>query len=84
MLFIILMKVAGALVSPKLSTKNSKCPYRVLKAIFGSSLFAILTQRYPDRKSILLKTLTPNIRSSNSSIRGKGYLFFILILFKAR
>ena len=28
------MKVAGAFVKPKGITKNSKCPYLVLKAIF--------------------------------------------------
>ena len=28
------IKVAGALVSPKLKTLNSKCPYLVLKAVF--------------------------------------------------
>ena len=28
------IKVAGALVSPKLKTLNSQCPYLVLKAIF--------------------------------------------------
>ena len=36
------MKVAGALVSPKHNTINSKCPYLVLKAVLGSSPLAIL------------------------------------------
>jgi len=33
------MNTTGALVSPKIITKNSKWPYLILKAVFGTSYF---------------------------------------------
>jgi hypothetical protein len=35
--FMRVIKVAGALVRPKGRTRNSKCPYLVLKAVLGIS-----------------------------------------------
>lgn len=42
--FINTWKTAGVLVRPNGMTRYSKCPRRVLKVVFHSSLFQILTR----------------------------------------
>ena len=71
----------GAFFSPKGMTKNSKCPYLVLKAVLYSSPSLIRTKLYADFKSNLVNTFSPLTLSSKSLINGKGYELRIVISF---
>ena len=69
---ITLMKVLGALDSPKCITNHSYSPSLVLNAVFHSSPSQILIWWYPLLRSILEKIMAPGIRSSISSRRRMG------------
>jgi len=84
MSFIKVMKVAGAFVSPKGRTQNSKCPYHVWKAVFRISSSLIQIWWYPEWRSRELKTVAPWSQSRRSSMQGKGYLFLTVILLRAQ
>ena len=78
------MKVLGALDSPNGITNHSYNPSLVLNAVFYSSTGRILIWWYPLLRSILEKTLTPDIRSSISSRRGMGKWYLTVILLIVR
>ena len=65
--FIILMKVAGALVRPMGITNHSQCPYLLKKAVLGTDSSAILHYQYPLLRSKLEKYLAPAMWSVRSS-----------------
>lgn len=77
------MKVVGVLHKPKGTTNLLNKPCFVLN-IFHVSFFWIHTWWYLDFKFSLEKKVAPRIWSIKSSILGRGYLFLIVILFKAQ
>ena len=82
-LFIVLMKVAGALVSPMGITNHSLCPYLVEKAVLGTDSSAILHYQYPLLRSKLEKYFAPANWSVRSSWLGRGYLSLMVTAFRA-
>jgi hypothetical protein len=80
MTFIKYWKVDGALVSPKGITLNWKYAWWVLKASLGSSPGTNLIWWNLEARSMVEKYYAPAISSRNSSMMGKGNLFFIVIL----
>src|SRR5262245_15109571 len=84
MSFIIVWKVAGELVSPKNMTSGSKRPRFVLKAALNSSPSLMRILLYPHRTSSLVKYLAFCRVSMSSVIKGRGYLFLIVILLSFR
>ena len=77
-------KEAGALVSPNGMTRYSNDPYWQRKAVFHSSPFAIQMWLYAFRRSIFVKILASRSRSRSSPMRGRGYLFLMVILLRPR
>ena len=53
--------------------RNSKRPNGVITAVFCLSSGLTGTCQYPFRRSILLKTVHPEILSEKSNILGRGY-----------
>jgi hypothetical protein len=58
-LFIMVMKYAGAFVSPKDMTVYSYRPYLVVKAVLGMSCSQVFSWKYPNRRLILENTFVP-------------------------
>ena len=77
-------KVAGVFISLNGIVKYSKCLYRVLKAVFYSSLALMRTQVYAIGRSSYVKQRALASRSLSQAIRGKGYLFFTVSSFNCR
>ena len=75
-------KTAGALVSPKGMTQYSKCLRGVLKAVFHSSPSLIRTRWYAFLRSNLVKMVASRSELNAESMRGRGYLFRTVMLFK--
>src|SRR5258707_3866299 len=75
-MFIIIWKVAGELVSPKNITVGSKSPLGVRNAAFHSLPSLIRTLLYPHRMSNLVKRVQPARRSMVWGIRGETLQFF--------
>ena len=82
-LFIVLIKVAGALVSPMGITSYSKCPYLMEKAVLGTDFSIILHYQYPLLRSKLEKYFVPANWSVRSSWLVKGYLSLMVTTFRA-
>src|SRR5258708_40194105 len=76
-MFIIIWKVAGELVSPKNITVGSKSPSGVRNAAFHSSPSLIRTLLYPHRMSNLVKRVQPARRSMVWGISGDTLRFFL-------
>jgi len=81
---IMVWNVTGLLHSPKNITSSSKSPRFVQNAAFHSSPSFIWTLLNPHRTSCLVKYLAPLSLSMNSEMRGSGYLFLTVIVFRAR
>ena len=81
MVFIIIWKVAGELVSPKNITVGSNSPSGVRKAAFHSSPGLIRMLLYPQRISNLVKSVHPASQSTTDGIRGDTFLFLFVHLF---
>lgn len=81
MIFIRSINSVGALVNPNDITKNSQCPYLVLKVVFGIPFSPTHTRWYLDLKSIFEKYLAPFSLSNKLLILKKGYIFFIVAFF---
>ena len=79
-----LWKVAGALHSPNGITKYSYVPYLLVKVVFHSSPFLILTLWYASLISSLVKYFAVCNRSSASLISGSGYRSFLVTSLRAR
>src|SRR5258708_40269910 len=75
-IFIIIWKVAGELVSPKNITVGSKSPLGVRNAAFHLSPSLIRTLLYPHRISNLVKRVQPARRSIVWGMRGDTLRFF--------
>lgn len=61
-----------------------KCPREVLTTVFHSSPSLILTRQYTFCRSNLVKMVAPCRGSKDELRRGKGYLYFALMLFRAQ
>ena len=84
MLFIIVWKVVGLLVIPKNITRGAKRPQLVWKAAFYSSLGLICTLLKPHWTSSFVKYLAPRSWETSSEMRGRGYLFLMVMAFNVR
>src|SRR5260370_41576894 len=84
MVFIIIWKVAGELVSPKNMTIGSKSPLGVRNAAFGSSPGLMRMLLYPHLMSNLVKRVHPLRRSIVWGIRGDTLRFLLVHLFTGR
>ena len=82
MLLIKCQKLAGALVSPKGITRVSNRLYRVRKAVFYSSPAATQIRLQVSRMSRVVQYQAFDSQSSVSRIRGRGYRFLIVLLFR--
>ena len=79
--FIIIWKVAGELVSPKNMTVGSNSPSGVRKAAFHSSPGLMWILLYPQRMSNLVKRVHPASQSTTEGISGDTFLFLFVHLF---
>ena len=84
MSFIIVWKVAGLLVIPKNIMRGSKRPQLVRKAAFHSSLGFMCTLLKPHWTSSFVKYLALQSWEMSSEMRGKRYLFLIVMAFSAQ
>jgi len=84
MLSIMVWNVAGLLHSPKNITSGSKSPRFVQNAAFHLSPSFIQTLLKPHRTSSLVKYLAPLSLLMSLEMRGSGYLFLTVIVFRAR
>src|SRR5260370_35704761 len=75
-MFIIIWKVAGELVSPKNITVGSKSPSGVRNAAFQSPPSLIRMLLYPHRMSNLVKSVHPARRTMVLGMRGDTVRFF--------
>src|SRR5260370_29737925 len=75
-MFIIIWKVAGELVSPKNMTIGSKSPSGVRNAAFHSSPSLMRTLLYSHHMSNLVKRVHPARRSIGWGMRGDTFRFF--------
>jgi len=81
---IMVWNVAGLLHSPKNITSGSKSPWFFWNAAFHSSPSFIQTLLNPHQTSSLVKYLAPLSLLMSSEMRGSGYLFMTVIVFRAR
>src|SRR5260370_25241061 len=84
MVFIIIWKVAGELVSPKNMTVGSKSPSGVRNAAFGSSPGLIRMLLYPHLMSNFVKRVHPLQRSIVWGIRGETLRLLLVHFFSRR
>src|SRR5260221_8178569 len=75
-IFIIIWKVAGELVSPKNITVGSKSPLGVRNAAFHSSPSLMRTLLYPQRMLNFVKRVHPARRSMVCGMSGDTLRFF--------
>ena len=78
--FIIIWKVAGELVSPKNITVGSKSPSGVKKAAFHSSPGLMRMLLYPHLMSNLVNKVHPASQSTTDRIRGDTLQFLLVHL----
>jgi len=76
--------VAGLLHSPKNITNGLKSPWFVGNAAFHSSPSFIQTLLNPDQTSSLVKYLAPLSLLMSFEMRGSGYTFLTIIVFRAQ
>src|SRR5258708_35871912 len=84
MVFIIIWKVAGELVSPKNMTVGSKSPSGVKNAAFDSSPGLMCMLLYPHLMSNFVKTVHPLRGSIVWGIRGETLRFLLVDLLSGR
>ncbi len=82
MRLIVLAKVAGALVRPKVITLGINSPLGVLKAALSWSSSFILMLWYPHHISNLENTFLPLRFVRISEMRGSGYVSFTVQAFR--
>jgi len=80
---IMVWNVARLLHSPKHITSGLKSPRFVRNAAFHSSPSFIQTLLNPHQTSSLVKYLAPLSLLMSSEMRGSGYLFLTVIMFRA-
>src|SRR5229473_2162435 len=83
-IFIIIWKVAGELVSPKNITVGSKSPSGVKNAAFDSLPGLIRILLYPHLMSNFVKRVHPLRRSMVWGMRGETLRFLLVHLFTGR
>src|SRR6266851_10450418 len=76
--FIIVWKVAGELVSLKNMTVGSYRPSLVMKAAFHRSLGLISTSLYPHSMLKPMNSVQSRSRSINDGMSSRGYQFLIV------
>lgn len=77
-------KTARTLVRPNSITRYWKCPSSVLNVVFYLSPFLMQTRWYVLQRSSFVNTVAPWRGSKAEFIRGKGYLFLIVMSFNLR
>src|SRR6266702_2796502 len=82
MWLMVLAKVAGALVRPKVITLGMNSPLSVLKATLSWSSSFILILWYPHLMSNLENTILPLRFMRMSEMRGNGYVSFTVQAFR--
>ncbi len=82
MRLMVLAKVAGALVRPKVITLGINSPLGVLKAALSWSSSFILMLWYPHHMSNLENTFLPLRFVRISEMRGSGYVSFTVQAFR--
>src|SRR5712691_2279102 len=84
MVFIIIWKVAGELVSPKNMTVGSNSPSGVRNAAFHSSPVLIQMLLYPQRMSNLVNKVQPVSQLMTVGMSGDTLRLHFVHLFKGR
>ena len=82
--FIIIWKVAGELVSPKNITVGSKSPSGVRKATFHLTPGLMLMLLYPQCMLNLVNKEHPASLSTTDGMRGETFQFFFVHLFNGQ
>ena len=75
---------AGLLVIPKNIIRSSKRPQLVQKAVFHSSLGLMYTLLKLQQTSSFVKYWAPWSWETSSEMKGSGYLFLMVMVFRAQ